>query len=123
MMSHAWRKFSTLNEPSSMLKNFIRLIEDKLHAVSSRNTNSEHGLDALIRPVTFTGFHLFVVVSYCMPGSPQTQEASATFAIRSRARYCLCGCPVRTSLVHQSASFSTASMNSSVTRIEWLAFW
>src|SRR5580765_1824235 len=114
MMSHAWRKFSTLNEPSSMLKNFIRLIEERLQAVSSRKTNSEHGLDALIRPVTFTGFHLFVVVSYCIPGSPQTQEASATLAIKSRARYFLCGWPLRTSLVHHSPSFSTASMKSSV---------
>src|SRR6266540_3929753 len=106
-----------------MLKNFIRLIDERLQAVSSRNTNSLHGLDALIRPVTFTGFHLFVVVSYCIPGSPQTQAASAALAMRSRARNFLWGWPVRTYLVHHSPSCSTACMNSSVTRMEWLAFW
>src|SRR5450759_637399 len=99
MMSHACRKFSTLKVPSSMLKNFIRLMDDRLQAVSSRKTNSAHGLDALMRPLTFTGFHLFVVVSYCPPGSPQTHAASAAFAMRSRARNFWCGCPVRTSFV------------------------
>src|SRR5438094_10529834 len=111
MMSQACRKFSTLKVPSSMLKNFIKLIEERLQDVSSRKTNSEHGLDALIRPVVLTGFHLFVVVAYCIPGSPQTQAASAAVAMRSRARYFLCGSPARTSVVHRATPLSTATMN------------
>src|SRR5437660_8709459 len=118
-MSQAWRNVSTSKDPSSWLKNFIRFSEARLHAVSSRKTNSEHGLDALIRPVAFTGFHRFVVVSYCMPGSPQTHAASEILAMRFRALYLWFGWPLKTSLVHQSPSFSTASMNSSVTRMEW----
>jgi len=122
-MSQACRKFSTLKVPSSMLKNFMRLIEDRLHAESSTNMYSEQGFDALMRLVVLTGFQRLMVVSYCMPGSPQTQAASAAFCMRSRARYFLWGWPVRTSFVVHSSSFSTACMNSSVTRIEWLALW
>ena len=58
-----------------------------------------------------------------MPGSPQIHAESAILAMRSRALYVLYGCPVRTSFVCHSPSFSTASMNSSVTRTEWFAFW
>src|SRR5215470_1518039 len=117
-MSQAWRKVSTSKEPSSGLKNFIRLSDARLHALSSTNMYSEQGLDALIRCVVLTGFHLLIVVSYCIPGSPQTQAASEIFASRSRAWYFWFGRPESTSFVHHSPSFSTAFMNSSVTRIE-----
>src|SRR6266545_5933446 len=56
-------------------------------SVATRWSPGKHGFDALIRPVFFTGFHLFVVVSYCMPGSPQTHAASATSEMSSRALY------------------------------------
>ena len=101
----------------------MRFSDARLHAESSTNMYSEHGFDALIRCVVLTGFQRLIVVSYCMPGSPQTHAASAIFAMRSRARYFLNGWPVRTSFVRQSPSLSTACMNSSVTRTEWLAFW
>ncbi len=38
---------------------------------------SLHGLLALIRAVFFEVFQRFTVESYCMPGSPQCQVASA----------------------------------------------
>src|SRR5215475_634671 len=121
--SHAWRKVATSKEPSSGLKNFIRFRDARLHAESSTNMYSEHGFDALMRCVAFTGFQRLIVESYCIPGSPQIQADSAIRAMRSRALYVFQGRPVRTSLVAHSSSFSTASMNSSDTRTEWLAFW
>src|SRR5262245_2749736 len=117
--SQAWRKVATSKEPSSALKNLSRFSEARLHAESSTNMYSEHGFDALMRCVALTGFQRLIVESYCMPGSPQTQADSAIFAMRSRALYVLYGRPVRTSLVAQSSSFSTASMNASDTRTEW----
>src|ERR1700674_2014324 len=106
-MSQACRELSTLNELSSWLKTFIRFKEARLQAESSTNMYSLHGFDALMRFVFLTGFHRLIVVSYCMTGSPQTHAASAIFAIRSRARCVLEGCPVKPSFVCQVESFST----------------
>src|SRR6266480_3549195 len=103
--------------------NFIRFSEARLHAVSSRNMYSEHGLLALIRAVFFEVCQRFTVVSYCIPGSPQCQVESAIFIIRSHARSFSAGCPSVTFFVHQFLSSTTARMKSSVTRTEWLAFW
>ena len=64
-----------------------------------------------------------IVVSYWMPGSPHRWAASAILRKISRALYVPAGCPSLTSIVVQSASRSTARMNSSVTRTEWFAFW
>src|SRR5215470_15016080 len=72
----AWRKPSTSNEPSSR-RNFTTLIEARLHAVSSRNRYSEHGLLALMRPSSGQVCHSLIVVSYCTPGSAQAQAAWA----------------------------------------------
>src|SRR5215468_1006506 len=103
--------------------NFIRFNEARLHAVSSRNMYSEHGLLALIRAVLLQVCQRFTVVSYCIPGSPQCQVESETFNISSRARSFSTGWPSWTFFVHQSLSSTTARMKSSVTRTEWLAFW
>jgi hypothetical protein len=46
---------------------------------------SEHGFDALIRAVFGQVCQSLTVVSNCIPGSPQTQVASAIWRIRSRA--------------------------------------
>src|SRR5262250_1630823 len=113
---------STSNVPPEFTY-FIRLSEARLHAVSSRNMYSEHGLLALIRAVFLQVCQRFTVVSYCIPGSPQCQAESAIFIINSRARNFSVGCPSATFLVHQSLSSITARMKSSVTRTEWLAFW
>ena len=72
-----YSKPSTSNELSDSSKNFLKLIEAKLHAVLSRNMYSEHGLDALIRPPLGQVCHSLIVVSYCVPGSAQRQAAFA----------------------------------------------
>src|ERR1700734_3241655 len=120
--STEWRKSSVSNCPFGP-KNFNRLSDARLHAVSSRNIYSEHGLEALMRSVAFDVCQRLIVVSYCMPGSPHCHADSAMAFIMSRARYLSAGLPSLTLRVHQSRSSSTARMNSSVTRTEWLAFW
>ena len=65
--------------------NFMRFSDARLHAESSRNMYSEHGLLALMRSVFGQVCHSFTVVSNCMPGSPHTQVPSATRRIMSRA--------------------------------------
>ena len=68
---------STSTEPSSRL-NRIRFNEARLHAVSSRNMYSEHGLEALMRPDSGQVCQSLIVVSYWTPGSAECQAASAT---------------------------------------------
>ncbi len=75
---------ATSSSPSS-LTNFIRLIDARLHAESSRNMYSEHGLLALMRAVSEQVCQSLTVVSNCMPGSPQTHVPSEIPFIRSRA--------------------------------------
>src|SRR5208337_537554 len=120
--STAWRNASTSNCPFPALY-FIRFSEARLHAVSSRNMYSLQGLLALIRAVFLHVCQRFTVVSYCIPGSPQCHVESAILHRSSLALYFSFGCPSVTFFVHQSRSSSTARMNSSVTRTEWLAFW
>src|SRR5436305_8762889 len=84
---------------------------------------SEQGLEALMRPEFLEVCQRLMVVSYCMPGSPHCQVASAILCMRSRARYSLTGLRSLTVRVEKTPSFSTACMNSSVKRTELLAFW
>src|ERR1700684_2399697 len=105
------------------VRNFMRLKDARLQAESSRNMDSEQGLDALMRAVFLLVCQRLMVVSYCMPGSPHCQVASAIWCMRSRARYSLTGFRSLTVLVVKVPSDSTACMNSSVTRTELLAFW
>src|ERR1700761_3881141 len=122
-MSTVCWKVATSNDPSG-LRNFIRFSDARLHAESSTCMYSEHGLDALMRPEFGDVCHWLIVVSYWTPGSAQRQAASAISRISSRA---LIGSPTGSPVVRaircQSASSSTACMNSSVTRTELLAFW
>src|SRR4029077_13005004 len=113
---------STSNEPFGS-RYFIKFNEARLHAVSSRNMYSEHGLLALIRAVFLQVCQRFTVVSYCMPGSPQCHVDSAILYSKSFARSFSDGSPSITFFVHQSLSCSTARMKSSDTRTEWFAFW
>src|SRR5277367_5172434 len=106
-----------------LLTYFIKFSDARLHAVSSRNIYSEHGLLALIRAVFLQVCQLLIVVSYCIPGSPQCHVESAILYIKSRARIFSAGWPSVTFRVHQSRSSSAARMKSSVTRTEWFAFW
>src|SRR5258708_2598530 len=122
VMSTAWRYASTSNAPEGAV-NFIRFKLARLQAESSRNMYSEHGFDALMRAVFFDVCQRLIVVSYCMPGSPHCQVASAILVMMSRARNVPTLRPSRMAFVLNSASRSYAFMNSSFTRTELLAFW
>ena len=101
----------------------MRFSDARLHAESSTCMYSEHGLDALIRPEFGDVCHWLIVVSYWTPGSAQRHAASEISRMSSRAHTGSVGSPVVRAISCQSASFSTACMNSSVTRTELLAFW
>src|SRR6185437_13490490 len=105
------------------VRNLSRLKLARLQAESSRNMYSLHGLEALMRAVFLLVCQRLMVVSYCMPGSPHCQVASEILCIRSHALYSLMGVPSFTARVQKVPSFSTACMNSSVTRTELFAFW
>src|SRR3712207_3306438 len=115
-------KVLTSNVPSGR-RNFMRLIDARLQAESSTCMYSEHGFDALMRPEFGDVCHWLMVVSYWMPGSAQRQPASAIAVMMSRARTVSTTVPFERAMRSQSASSSTARMNSSVTRTELLAFW
>src|SRR5213079_2222732 len=101
-----------------------RLIDARLHAVSSRNMYSEHGLDARIGPDAGQVCQSFTVVWYCRPGSAQAQAAWPIFSHNSRAFTVLAILPGLVRQVRsQSPSASTALRNSSVTRTVLLEFW
>ena len=94
-----------------------------MQAESSIDMYSEHGLDALMRPVFGSVCHLLIVVSYWTPGSADFQEASAIWRSSSRALTVSTTAPSVRAVRFQSASWSAASMKASVTRTELLAFW
>src|SRR6056297_701053 len=120
----AARNRSTSNVPSRPT-NFIRLMLDRLHAVSSRNMYSLQGLLALIAPLTGQVCHLLIVVSYCTPGSPQCQAHSAILLSSSLASYDGAGTSGLSVIqrVCHSPPTRTVSMKSSVRRTDKLAFW
>src|SRR6202012_6199653 len=105
------------------VRNLSRLKLARLQAESSRNMYSEQGLEALMRSVFLEVCQRLMVVSYCMPGSPHCQVASAIWCMRSLARYSFTGFLSLTVRVVNVPSVSTARINSSVTRTELLAFW
>src|SRR5437588_12974609 len=76
--------FSMANELSS-LRNFIRFSDARLHDVLSRLMYSEHGLDAVMRPVSGLVCQSLIVSSYWMPGSAHSHAACATLRNRSLA--------------------------------------
>src|SRR3990167_10907855 len=78
-------------------------------------------LEALMRPVLETVFQSLIIVSYCIPGSAEAHAASAIQFIISRALTVSNVFPVTRAVKFQSASASTACINSSVTRTELLA--
>ena len=76
-----------------------------------------------MRPVLAAVCQRLIVVSNCMPGSAHSHAAWAIWRMRSRALTVLTISPSVTARRCQSASSTTACMNSSVTRTELLAFW
>src|SRR5918992_5232668 len=110
------------NSPSA-LTNFMRLRLARLQAESSRYMYSLQGLLALMGLVLALVCQRLMLSWYWMPGSPQTQAASAILLRRYRAFVVSTGSLVVTARVVQSPSFSTASMKPSVTRTELFEFW
>src|ERR671935_2441150 len=120
--STACSNASTSSSPSSR-RNFIRFSDARLHAESSMCMYSEHGFDALMRPVFGHVCHELIVVSYCTPGSAHCHAASAMSRRSFRAFTVSTTEPSVRAVRFQSASASQASMNASVRRTELLAFW
>src|SRR5690348_7552752 len=76
MTSTALTNRSTANVLSS-LRNFSRFNDARLHDVLSSDMYSEHGLDAVIRPVSGLVCQSLIVSSYCIPGSAHSHAACA----------------------------------------------
>src|SRR5215203_3687298 len=108
---------------STALTKFMRLSEARLHELLSRLMYSEHGLDALMRPVSGLVCQSLIVSSYWMPGSAHSQAAWVTLPNSSRASTVSITEPSMRARRPNSEPCSTARMNSSETRTELLAFW
>src|SRR5438270_7022144 len=108
---------------SSSVRNFSRLSEARLHEELSRCMYSLHGLDAVMRPVSGQVCQSLIVPSYCTPGSAHSHAACAILRKRFFASTVSMTSPVLRARRPNSLPSSTARMNSSLTRIELLAFW
>src|ERR671912_1842030 len=114
---------SRASKVSSSRRNFSRFSEARLHEELSRLMYSEHGLDAVIRPVSGLVCQSLIVPSYWMPGSAHSHAALAILPMSSRASTVSMTEPSLREVRPNSLPSSTARMNSSVTRTELLAFW
>src|ERR671929_2360794 len=121
-VSTACSKASMSSSPSSR-RNFIRFSEARLQAESSIDMYSEHGFDALIRPVFGSVCHELIVVSYWTPGSADSHAASAIWRSSLRASTVSTTVPSVRAVRFHSLPSTTASMNASLTRTELFAFW
>src|SRR6476619_462669 len=108
---------------SSSRRNLSRLSEARLHELLSSDMYSEHGLDAVMRPVSGFVCQALIVSSYWMPGSAHSHAALAILPKSSRASTVSMTEPSRRERRPNSVPSSTAFMNSSLTRTELLAFW
>ena len=108
---------------SSSPRNFMRFSDARLQDELSRCMYSEHGLDAVIRPVSGVVCQSLIVSSYWMPGSAHAQAACAILSKSVRASTVSSTSPVLRPRRPNSPPSSTARMNSSLTRTELLAFW
>src|SRR3954463_5535474 len=113
----------TASNVSSSRRNFSRLSEARLHELLSSDMYSEHGLDAVIRPVSGLVCQSLIVSSYWMPGSAHSHAALAILPNSSRASTVSMTRPSSRALRPNGFSSPTARMNSSLTRTELLAFW
>src|SRR3954465_8851405 len=94
---------STSNSPSGVL-NLSKFSDARLQAVLSRKRYSLHGLVEFCRSVPLQVCHLWIVVSNCMPGSPQMKVPSAILRNSARAFFFSQGLPSVTRRVHHSRS-------------------
>src|SRR5680860_1076465 len=76
---------SSASKVSSSLRNFSRFSDARLQDELSRLKYSEHGLDAVIRPVSGLVCQSLIVSSYCSPGSAHSHAALEIFSNSSRA--------------------------------------
>src|SRR6476469_3214022 len=113
----------TASNVSSSRRNFSRLSEARLHELLSSDMYSEHGLDAVMRPVSVVVCSSLIVSSYWMPGSAHSHAALAILPKSSRASTVSMTEPSERERRPNSVPSSTAFMNSSLTRTELLAFW
>src|SRR6187200_223918 len=114
---------SSASKVSSSLRNFSRFSDARLHEELSSDMYSEHGLDAVIRPVSGLVCQSLIVSSYWRPGSAHSHAAWLIFLNSSRASTVSMTSPVPRARRPNSVPSSTARMNSSLTRTELLAFW
>src|SRR5689334_9530270 len=114
---------SGASKVSSSLRNFSRLSEARLHDELSSDMYSEHGLDAVIRPVSGLVCQSLIVSSYWIPGSAHSHAALAILSNSPLASTLSITSPVLRARSPNEPPSSTARMNSSLTRTELLAFW
>src|SRR5919107_5866074 len=114
---------SSASNVSSSRRNFSRLSDARLQEELSSDMYSEHGLDAVIRPVSGFVCQSLIVSSYCRPGSAHSHAAWLILRNRSRASTVSMTSPVCRARSPNGLPSSTARMNSSLTRTELLAFW
>src|SRR3954469_13706599 len=114
--------FFASNVPSSR-RNFMRFSDARLQDELSSDMYSLHGLDAVMRPVSGLVCQSLMMSSYCRPGSAHSHAAVASLVQSFFASTVSMTSPVARARRPNSVPFSTARMNSSVTRTELLAFW
>src|SRR3712207_9337807 len=114
--STAFTKFFESNVPS-LLRNFMRLSDARLHELLSRLMYSEQGLDALIRPVSGLVCQSLIVSSYWMPGSAHSQAAWVTLRNRSLASTVSITEPSRRERRPEALPSSPARLSSSEHRV------
>src|SRR5579862_7278565 len=83
---------------------------------------SEHGLEALMRPLAGQVCQSLIVVSNCNPGSAEAQAACAILSHNSAAGIVFVTLPSVRRVSCQSAPFSTRSRNSLARRTELFEF-
>src|SRR5690606_22944147 len=123
MTSSATAWYFCTSKVLSSLRNFRRLSEARLHEELSSDMYSEHGVEAVIRPVSGLVCQSLMVSSYWMPGSAHSHAAVAILANRSRASRVSMTEPSLRERGPNSSPSSTARMHSSEARTELLAFW
>src|SRR5665647_2017641 len=108
---------------SSSRRNVRRFRDARLQEELSRCMYSLHGFDAVIRPDSGLVCQSLMIPSYCRPGSAHSQAAWAMSRNSFFASIVSMTRPSERARSPKVPPSSTARMNSSVTRIELLAFW
>src|SRR3546814_5039772 len=82
---------SGASKVSSSLRNLSRFSDARLHDELSSDMYSEHGLDAVIRPVSGLVCQSLMVSSYCRPGSAHAHRSEEhTSELQSTNEHLVC---------------------------------